>query len=78
MKRLKKGDRIRLKVMTLSGWKGFGTVIEDQSLFSESIRFRKDSTPPWTAEGAIGCGAMRHEVSRVACKQISILVMEDM
>jgi hypothetical protein len=55
MKKLKKGDRIRLKVRTISGWEGIGTITEDQE--GDSISFRKDGG---TEENN---RAMRHEVT---------------
>ena len=39
---LKKGDKIRLKVRTCSGWKGFGTVTQDQVYKDDAILFSKD------------------------------------
>jgi len=57
MRLLKKGDRIRLKVRTIFGWKGTGTVTEDQLHADDNVYFRKD--------GGIGerNGARRHEVA---------------
>ena len=55
-KKLKKGDRIRLKVRTISGWKGTGTVIEDQ--ITDTVLFRRDGK----REGD-KCSACREEVA---------------
>ena len=41
-KLLKKGDRIRLKVRTIGGWKGTATVTADEQLGSDLVQFRKD------------------------------------
>ena len=38
---LKKGDKIKMKVPLMSGWKGYGIVFEDQSPWSDLIRFSK-------------------------------------
>lgn len=62
MKLLKKGDRIRLKVRTMAGWKGTGTVMEDQITADGGVRFIKDGAEPGTLEYEIGCDACRHEV----------------
>ena len=59
MKLLKKGDRIRLKVRTIGGWKGTGTVTEDQAYGSDTIWFRKDGGR------ADNCAAGRHEVALI-------------
>lgn len=63
MKTLKKGDRIRLKARTVSGWIGKGTVIEDQLIISDGVVFRKDGADPDTHEYELDCIARRHEVS---------------
>ena len=57
---LKQGDRIRLKVRTLSGWKGTGTVAVDQLHPEDGIQFIKDGDhgPPYS-------GARRHEVAKL-------------
>jgi len=59
MKLLKKGDRIRLKVRTIFGWKGIGTVIEDQLHENSAVRFKKDEN------GSNNCTACRHEVAKM-------------
>ena len=60
MTRLKKGDRIRLKVRTLGGWKGTGIVVEDQAHPNDGVRFIKDG------ESAPTCSsACRHEVAKM-------------
>ena len=43
---LKKGDRIRLKVRTVCGWKGMGVVVEDQFVRGGLVRFRKEGDDP--------------------------------
>jgi hypothetical protein len=62
MKLLKKGDRIRLKVRTIGGWKGTATVTEDQISPDVTVWFRKDGSDPddWMADR---CCACRHEVA---------------
>jgi hypothetical protein len=62
MKKLKKGDRIRLNVYTISGWKGLGTVTEDQ--VDDTVTFRRDGEDPESWFSGRSC-AMRHEVSVV-------------
>ena len=55
---LRKGDRIRLKTRTLCGWKGLGSVMQDQHTTEETVWFRKDGY------GSAGkCCACSHEVS---------------
>ena len=56
MKRLKKGDRIRLRTRTFGGWKGKGTVIEDQ--ITDIVLFCRDGEK----EGD-KCSACREEVA---------------
>ena len=58
---LKVGDRIRLKVPLMSGWKGCGTVREDQLHESHGVEFVKDGHEPgnWDGHGS----ACRHEVA---------------
>ena len=43
LKRLKKGQRIKLKVRLMSGWKGYGTVIVDDG---ECVCFVKEGRDP--------------------------------
>lgn len=59
--KLKKGDRIRLKVRTVFGFKGTATVMEDQvgDEPDATIRFKKDGS---TEEH---CYACRHEVAKI-------------
>jgi len=57
---LRKGDRIRLKARTMSGWKGTGTVVEDQRIGNPSVQFVKDGDTP-----EIPSGALRHEVAKL-------------
>ena len=59
-RRLKTGDRIRLKVPTLCGWKGTGTVVVDMATDESAVRFTKDGQQPrhW-----LPCVAARHEVA---------------
>lgn len=64
MKLLKKGDRVRLKVRTLFGWKGKGTVIRDQLTKDSGVTFRKDGDDEHEVhEYEIGTEACRHEVA---------------
>lgn len=58
--RLKRGDRIRLKVRTMLGWKGEG-IVEEQ--VGDSVRFKRADDVD-AGEGR--CYAWRHEVSRIA------------
>jgi len=62
MKPLKKGDRIRLKVRTIGGWKGIGTVMEDEVVAGRGVRFIKDGAEPGSLDSILGCDACRHEV----------------
>lgn len=57
---LKAGDRIRLKVRTITGWRGTGTVIVDMVHPDGAVRFRRDETP---ADQWEHCVAGRHEVA---------------
>ena len=59
-RRLKTGDRIRLKVRTLGGWKGTGTVVCDMAHEDDVVLFAKDGQErrDW-----LPCVAARHEVS---------------
>ena len=67
MKLLKKGDRIRLKVRTISGWKGLGTVSEDQ--MDNIIAFFKDGEDHESS--LLGHNyAMRHEVAVIRSKKL--------
>jgi hypothetical protein len=68
MKLLKKGDRIRLNVRTIAGWKGKGTVMQDQKTPESSVRFIKDGTHLESIEYEIGCEALRREVSMLRAK----------
>jgi hypothetical protein len=56
---LRKGDRIRLKVPLLSGWKGTATVVEAQLTRSDGVDFRKDGA----VVGGFGSCACDHEVA---------------
>jgi hypothetical protein len=67
MKKLKKGDRIRLNTRTISGWKGIGTITEDQEQEEAAISFRKDGG---TEENN---RAMRHEVTLLKTNTIGHL-----
>ena len=60
---LKKGDRIRLKVRTMGGWKGIGVVTQDQSASDDAVWFRKTDT------GERHCSACRHEVAKIRGKR---------
>lgn len=64
---LKTGDRIRLKSPTALGWKGIGTVSQDQSDGDGIVWFSRDGDDPSSI--AFGkCAAMRHEVSKLRSK----------
>jgi hypothetical protein len=52
---LRKGDHVRLKVRTISGWKGTGTVATDQ--INDMVDFHKD--------GGGTCAVLRKEVSKI-------------
>lgn len=56
-KRLNAGDRIRLKVRTIGGWKGKGTVLTDQENGGPwaLVRFRPDDGNDWSGHGFIAC-----------------------
>jgi hypothetical protein len=58
---LKKGDRIRVKVRLMSGWKGTATVTCDQYSREDTVQFIKDGDDPndWPAGLCLAC---RHEV----------------
>jgi hypothetical protein len=59
---LKKGDRIQLEVRTIGGWKGFGTVTEDQRTVYDGVWFAKDGDDP--GDLLYGhCCACPHEVA---------------
>lgn len=62
---LKKGDSIRLKVRTMSGWKGNGIVAKDQLIDSNIVYFWKDKDPK---ELLYRCEACRHEVAKIKDK----------
>ena len=57
---LKEGDKIKMKVPMLSGWKGFGIVKEDQLPYSDTIRFAKCD-----ALNEDSCYAGRNQMSKV-------------
>lgn len=59
---LKKGDKIRLKVPTLGGWKGYATVMEDQLHKDDGVWFRKDDADQ-DDFFADKCSACSHEVA---------------
>lgn len=63
MKQLQKGDRIRLKVGTIGGWKGTATVLE-HSVCDDTVEFLKDGYTP-DEYGRSYCYAFRHEVSKI-------------
>ena len=56
---LKVGDRIRLKVRALSGWKGLGTVTRDQIPGSGLVSFRGDGHMDESVAGREEVAAMR-------------------
>ena len=60
--RIKKGDRIRLKVQTVFGWKGYAYAKQDQLTDdpSEVIEFFRENKDPQTDH----CIACRFEVAR--------------
>ena len=60
MKLLKKGDRIKLKVRMISGWKGEGIVTEDQHPTNDTIVFARCDNPEFSR-----CIAGRHQVWRM-------------
>lgn len=57
MRKLRAGDRIRLKVKTLTGWIGTGAVICDQSTPDSGVVFQRDGY-----DSDDTCDACRHEV----------------
>ena len=57
---LKKGDRIRLNVRTMTGWKGCGTVTRDQCC--NLVAFRPDGR---TTDLGFDSHAMRNEVTKL-------------
>ena len=59
-KRLKTGDRIRLKVPTMCGWKGTGTVVRDMTHDNDTVDFAKDGDDDWPP--SVAC---RHEVALI-------------
>ena len=64
---LRKGDRIRLKVRTLDGWKGEAIVVEDQlSVADRLVTFRPLGSDPEMPPGL----AMRHEVALIRYPRI--------
>lgn len=62
MRLLRKGDRIRLKVPTIAGWRGKATVTLDQCKPDDLVVFAKDGDDP---EDPMKnrCCACRHEVA---------------
>ena len=59
---LRAGDRIRLKVRTMGGWKGEATVVKDQHGQDDPlVYFRRDDRPDWWPPGC----ALRDEVALV-------------
>ena len=60
---LREGDRIRVNVRLMSGWKGLATVTEDQYFHDGSVRFRKDGDPNDGLHNR--CCAMRYQVSKL-------------
>ena len=63
---LKKGDRIRMKVPLMGGWKGCGTVSEDQISDSKDavVWFFKDGQD--ITDRSLGRNAAcRHEISKI-------------
>jgi hypothetical protein len=54
-----KGDRIRLNVRTMGGWKGTGTIILDDG---EGVVFIKDGS---VDNNASRCHATRKEVTKI-------------
>jgi hypothetical protein len=71
MKRLlKSGDRIKLKVATIGGWKGTATVTENQLSFDDTVHFRPDGSAPddWISGRCVAC---RHEVSLLRNQSIA-------
>jgi len=67
----KKGDRVRLKVQTFSGFKGYAVVTEDQITENEIIfAWREDFHPPESDQdtaGMINC--LAHEI--YLCKEFN-------
>ncbi len=60
---LKKGDRIRLKVRTISGWIGLATVTHDQHGWDRDddlVNYIRDGKPH-----DINCFALRREVAKL-------------
>ena len=63
MKQLKFGDKIRLKVPTISGWKGNATVVAFYpDYYGGSVEFLKDGEQ-LDEYGRSYCIALRHEIS---------------
>ncbi len=63
---IRKGDRIRLQVCCIDGWKGFGFALEDELNRDPDavITFRREDMP----EDQFNCGvALRSQVAR--CRQ---------
>ena len=67
----KKGDRVKLKVKTFSGFEGYGVVTEDQITENEIIFvWREDFHPPESDQdraGIIDC--LAHEI--YLCKEFN-------
>jgi hypothetical protein len=57
---LKKGDRIRLNVATVTGWRGKGTVLFDSYGRDSLVSFHGDGTPQNSVSTAV-----RFQVSRL-------------
>ena len=64
MNYLKKGDKIRLNKRTIGGWKGIGTVIENQIYSSDLVWFIKEE-PDEDDFFDKKCCALRQEVSKI-------------
>lgn len=63
MSKLLPGDRVRMKVLMISGWRGTGTVIEYDEL-SDTVEILKDGDEPGDY-GRSHCLACRHEVAKI-------------
>ena len=69
---LQVGDRVRLKVRTIFGYKGTGTVTREQYTASGGIQFRPDEEG-WE-HNTVDC--MRHEVALMRCPNEKISYRE--
>lgn len=67
-KLLKVGDRIRLKVYTINGWKGVGTVSRDQLPNDETVWFTKDNDDKDSFYFGQESCAFRKEVAAIRSK----------